>query len=246
MRYSKNGLIHTAVALALVTAAGVLGASSISPHTASATAVPEGSVFVASTAQRLFDTRDGTGLESGGGMIAADSTVSVQITGAVVPAGAVGVAMNLTYVDAHDTGFITIYPDDEPMPGTSNLNKVGAGPVANYVTARLSATGRLAVHNNGGATHLIGDVVGYYVAGAGAPGPRGAEGPQGPQGVRPPGRSWDQRLRDHQRRRHQRPDRARDVPDRQEGVGRQLRVDLPRPTRCGAELADIGRDRLDG
>jgi hypothetical protein len=182
VRCSKSRLKGTAVALSLVVAAGVLGASSIAPRSASASAVPEGSVFVASTAQRLLDTRDGTGLEGSAGMIGADSTISVQVTGSIVPIGAVGVAMNLTYVDARDTGFITIYPDGEPMPNTSNLNKVGPGPVANFVTARLSATGRLTVYNNGGATHLVGDLVGYYVTGAGAPGPQGVQGPQGPRG----------------------------------------------------------------
>jgi Collagen triple helix repeat (20 copies) len=88
-------------------------------------------------------------------------------------------------------GYITIYPEDEAVPGTSNLNKVGPGPVANYVTVRLSTEGRIAIHNNGGATNLIGDVLGYNVPGSGAPGPQGvqgpagalgADGPQGPQG----------------------------------------------------------------
>ncbi|MGD9996383.1 MAG: hypothetical protein AB7L17_00600 [Ilumatobacteraceae bacterium] len=177
----KQGVIGAALALGLVGGAAVVP-SAIAPRSASASALPEGAVFVPSAPQRLFDTRDGTGFGGVAGTIAADSTVSVQITGAVVPVGAVGVAMNLTYAEAQGTGYITVYPDDAALPGTSNLNKVGAGPVANYVTVRLSSSGRLAIYNNGGPTHLVGDVLGYYVPGSGAPGPAGPQGAQGAQG----------------------------------------------------------------
>jgi hypothetical protein len=181
----KQGAIGAALALGLVGGVALVP-SAIAPRSASASTLPEGSVFVPLSPQRLFDTRDGTGFDGATSTIASDATVSVQITGAVVPVGAVGVAMNVTYVEAQGTGFITVYPDDAELPGTSNLNKVGAGPVANYVTVRLSSSGRLAIHNNGGATHLVGDVLGYYVPGSGAPGPAGPQGAQGPQGVAGP------------------------------------------------------------
>jgi hypothetical protein len=186
MNIGRITLGAAGLALSLVATAGLLGGSSLLGASASASEMPEGAVFVSVTPQRLFDTRDGVGFGGASSLIAADSDINVQVTGAIVPAGAVGVAMNVTYVDATGAGFITIYPKGEPMPGTSNLNKVGPGPVANYVSVRLSADGRLAVHNNGGATHLVGDVLGYYVPGTGAPGPQGpagAPGAQGPQGV---------------------------------------------------------------
>lgn len=76
-----------------------------------------------------------------------------------------------------------MYPSDIPRPNTSNLNKIGPGPVANNLTVRLSPQGDVAIYNYGGATDLIGDVAGYYVPGSGDPGPQGEIGPRGETGT---------------------------------------------------------------
>ena len=149
------------------------------------------------TSHRLFDSRNGTGLGGVAAMIEADSTTVIQATGSDVPDGAVGLVMNLTYVNAKGDGYLTVYPADTTAPDTSNLNKTGPGPVANNVTVRLSSDGKIAIDNYGGATDLIGDVAGYYVPGSGAPGsqeprnsgaagPRGATGLTGDPGVKAP------------------------------------------------------------
>jgi len=152
----------------------------------SASEIPDGSVFIPIEPHRLFDSRSGLGLEEGAGQFAANSTTIVAVVGSTVPTGAVGIVMNLTSVNSRDTGYVTVYPADASRPDTSNLNKIGGGPVANSVTVRLGAAGDLAIYNFGGATDLIGDLAGYYMPGAGTqgtPGPQGIPGPQGPAGT---------------------------------------------------------------
>lgn len=171
-----------AVALSGLALAGVVVTTSSAP--VSASDMPEGSVFVPIEPHRLFDSRDGLGLD-GAGQFPADSTTVVPVVGAAVPTGAVGVVMNLTAINARGTGYVAVYPADASRPDTSNLNKVGPGPIANSVTVRLGAGGDLAIYNFGGATDLIGDLAGYYVPGDGG---AGAPGPQGPRGIAgPPG-----------------------------------------------------------
>ena len=175
-----------AVALSVLALTGI--AVSTTSTTASASQIPEGSLFVPVEPHRLFDSRSGLGLDQGAGQFGVNSTTVVPIVGSIVPVGAVGIVMNLTYVDAREVGYVTVYPADGSRPDTSNLNKIGPGPVANSVTVRLGAAGDLAIYNFGGATDLIGDLAGYYVPGGatggvlGPQGPAGIPGPQGPAG----------------------------------------------------------------
>lgn len=170
-----------AAVLSLLAAAGMAVTASSSP--ASASAVPEGSVFMPTSPHRLFDTRSGAGFGGEIAPVAADSTTVVKITGEQVPDYAVAVVMNLTYDNARGDGYFAVYPADESRPETSNLNKVGVGPVANNFTMRLSAEGEIAIFNSGAPADLIGDLVGYYMLGAGTAGAQGEPGPQGEPGV---------------------------------------------------------------
>lgn len=167
-----------AVAFSVLASAGT--AVMTTSSSASASQIPDGSVFIPIEPLRVFDSRSGLGLEEGAGRFPADSTTVVSIVGSTVPAGAVGIVMNLTFVNSLGTGYVTVYPADGSRPDTSNLNKIGPGPVANSVTVRLGVEGDLAIYNFGGATDLIGDLAGFYMSGAGA---QGVPGPQGPQGI---------------------------------------------------------------
>jgi hypothetical protein len=144
--------------------------SSSSSTAQSASSMPDGAVFVLVTPHRVFDSRNGTGMGGVASMIAPGSTTVIQATGSNVPAGAVGVVINLTYVNSTGDGYLTVYSAESTRPDTSNLNKIGPGPVANSVTTRLSPDGKIAIYNFGGATDLVGDVAGYYVPDVGEPG----------------------------------------------------------------------------
>lgn len=131
---------------------------------------PGGGGFGGVQPQRLLDTRaDATpvtytpapGVTGGtyGGLV---------VTGgaAALPADAVAVVLNVTAVPRAGTaaGFVTAYPSGTSLPKASNLNTDGRRIVANQVTVKVGAGGKvdLYVHT---PTDLVVDVMGYYAAG---------------------------------------------------------------------------------
>ncbi len=64
------------------------------------------------------------------------------------PVGASGLVLNVTGVGAAAAGFLVVYPCDEPIPGTSNLNFVAGAPVAGSVFVRVGGSGTVCVHGN--------------------------------------------------------------------------------------------------
>lgn len=162
------------------------------------------SVFVPVSPQRVLDTRINLGLS--GPMVSTqnrtlDVTGTIQIvatgdrktTASIVPDGATAIVANLTAVGATDRGYVSIRPGDVTgVPSTSNLNITSPGGVfPNSVTVQLptsgSQAGRVGLYfaspQSGATTHLLLDIVGYYVAGSGVPGPEGPQGPKGPTGA---------------------------------------------------------------
>ena len=169
----------------------------------------EVSSFVPVPPERVVDTRVGVGLD---GPSASGVPRSLIVTGevdtatgpaTVVPPGATGVVLNVTAI-ASAGGFVSVRPGDPAgAPTTSNLNVAGGDVVANAVTVNLPTSGpdagRIQFWFESGdpsaTADLLGDVVGFYVAGGGGEpgpegpagsqgerGPRGPEGPEGPQG----------------------------------------------------------------
>ena len=65
-----------------------------------------------------------------------------------VSAGAKGAVLNVTAVNAIAAGFLVVYPCDQPVPATSNLNFVAGDAVAGSVYAQLAADGSVCVHAN--------------------------------------------------------------------------------------------------
>ncbi len=131
----------------------------------------ERDVFVPIAPCRVFDTRSGAsnvGLRST--PIGAGETYTEQITGAngmcttPIPAGATGVAMNVTVVDGTAAAFLTIWPSDvTPRPTVSSLNwTAGAPPTPNKVDTKLSPTGQINLFNSAGTVNVLADIVGYY------------------------------------------------------------------------------------
>jgi uncharacterized protein (DUF1501 family) len=112
---------------------------------------------------RLLDTRDGTGTSPGA--VGPGGEVVLQVTGrGGVPANATAVVLNVTAADGTDTSFVTVWPDGEAKPGTSNLNMVAGEACANLVVTMLGANGAVRLANANGSTSLIADVTGYFTA----------------------------------------------------------------------------------
>jgi hypothetical protein len=98
-----------------------------------------------------------------------------------IPSTATAIAYNLTVPDPTVTGFLTLYPADTGLPGSSSINPIAnGGTKGNSGVVGLSATGAMAVFNHEGPVDAIVDITGYYVpGGTGAAGPTGATGPRG-------------------------------------------------------------------
>jgi hypothetical protein len=112
---------------------------------------------------RVLDTRAPLGVPSA---VPAQSgqPLAVRVAGiGEVPASAVSmVALNVTVTAPTQRGFLTVYPDGEAKPGTSNLNFVAHQTVPNLVVARVPASGFVDLALSAGAAHVLVDVVGWF------------------------------------------------------------------------------------
>ena len=118
---------------------------------------------------RLLDTRVGgvtvDGLFQGEGTLTVGETIELQVTGrGGVASGADSVILNVGVVRPEDLGFLTVYPCDEDVPETSNLNFAGGTTVSNAVFAKLSADGTACITASVD-TEVYADVTAYVPAG---------------------------------------------------------------------------------
>ncbi len=119
------------------------------------------SKFVPLEPTRILDTR--LGLGAAPVKPVADSTLSLAVTGDVVPVDAVAVALNLTVTEPVGPGYATAFPAGTPQPATSDVNVSEAGEVAANATAvALGTAGRINVYVST-AAHLVADVTGFWV-----------------------------------------------------------------------------------
>jgi len=106
---------------------------------------------------RLTDTRPG------GNPLGAGGELAVQVGGANgVPSDAIAAVLNVTATQPTAAGFLTVWPDGQPRPGTSSLNFLAGQTVPNHVTAPLGGNGRTRIYNHAGSTHVLADLSGYF------------------------------------------------------------------------------------
>ena len=79
-----------------------------------------------------------------------------------MPAGADAVVLNVTATNVSGPSFVTVWPDGESQPGTSNLNVTTGRTIANLVICRLGEGGALRLASPINACDLIADVLGYF------------------------------------------------------------------------------------
>jgi GH25 family lysozyme M1 (1,4-beta-N-acetylmuramidase) len=126
---------------------------------------------------RLLDTRSGVGAP---GPVPSEGTVAVQVDGrGGVPASGVGaVVLNVTVTRPAAAGFLTVFPDGSPRPGTSNLNFAPGETVPNLVVVPVGSDGKVDVYNEApGSVQVIADVAGWFASGSPAAGGLAAVSP---------------------------------------------------------------------
>ncbi|MDG4827857.1 hypothetical protein O7627_00905 [Solwaraspora sp. WMMD1047] len=160
-----RGAVATAVTLAAVltglptTAASAAGSAAAAQAGADGTYRPVGP-------QRLLDTRSGLGAPAGA--LPDRRVLNLQVTarGGVPANGVSAVVLNVTVTAPTKGGYLTLYPAESTQPTASNLNFSAGKTIANSVTVPIGAGGRVAILHRGGSTHVIADVVGYYLSAA--------------------------------------------------------------------------------
>jgi hypothetical protein len=131
-----------------------------------ATSPSGAAAFVPITPCRLMDTRPAFQVGSRGTPLGPGETYSVAGTGTVgqctIPAGATGLQLNVTAVNASLLTYLTLWPAGQTRPTASSLNPApGQPPTPNAVTASLGG-GQFSIYNLQGTVDVIADVVGYY------------------------------------------------------------------------------------
>ncbi|MFZ4812184.1 MAG: peptidoglycan-binding protein, partial [Ilumatobacteraceae bacterium] len=97
---------------------------------------------------RLLDSRPGAptidGAASGAGLRPAGSVTELVVTGrGGVPSDAAAVALNVTVTEAQADGYVTVFPCEAALPGSSNLNFRRGQMVPNLVIAKVGTGGRV-------------------------------------------------------------------------------------------------------
>jgi hypothetical protein len=145
-----------------------IGGGAVVPFVSATSSSGTRAVVTSITPCRLFDTRPApntvgpraTPLGQGDTHASAGRGV---VGNCNIPAGAIGLVMNVTVVDGTAGSFLTVFPSDAPTrPLASSLNwTAGQAATPNQVTSLLSADGKVSFFNNAGSVNVLVDVVGF-------------------------------------------------------------------------------------
>ncbi|HAP76717.1 MAG TPA: hypothetical protein DCR14_11595 [Acidimicrobiaceae bacterium] len=110
---------------------------------------------------RVFDT-----LPSNVPAVGANSTRTVTVMGGggVPASGVSAVALNVTARNPTANTFITVWPNGETRPNTSNLNPRAGSGVSNLAIVKVGASNAVQIYNQQGSLDLVLDVVGYFTS----------------------------------------------------------------------------------
>lgn len=121
--------------------------------------------FTALPPSRLLDTREQLGTSLG--VVPAQGSVTFTVAGrnGVPLVGAAAAVLNVTVTKPGAAGHVTAYPTGAAQPLASNLNFTPAQTIPVQVTVKLSADGRVTLHNGSASTvHLVADLAGFFAA----------------------------------------------------------------------------------
>ena len=121
----------------------------------------DGAGFAGVVPDRLMDSRNGIGGPAS--KFAAGEIRSLQVAGvAGVPRNAESVVVNITLTGADRIGFITAFPDGQPVPDASNVNIVPGGVRANTAVVKVGSNGRINLLMAEANADVLVDVLGSF------------------------------------------------------------------------------------
>ncbi|MFJ6672518.1 RCC1 domain-containing protein [Actinosynnema sp. NPDC091369] len=121
-----------------------------------------GAVFTPVTPQRVFDTRNGTGVSRPGPIGPQDER---GVYASALPSEAIGAVVNITGIEPTADTYVTAWQANRFPPETSNLNLGRGRTAANLavVETRYNAGQfRFFAYNNAGDTDIAMDLAGYF------------------------------------------------------------------------------------
>ena len=114
-----------------------------------------GSQGVAANPVRLLDTRPASAFGPA-------EARGLTVLGAA-PADAKAVVLNMTVTEPTSSGYLTVWPNGLARPLASNLNFTPGLTVPNQVICGVGAGGQVSIYNSHGRTHVVADLIGWYV-----------------------------------------------------------------------------------
>ena len=130
-----------------------------------------GALYYPVTPTRIVDTRtgstfqgEGTTLQPGlnGALGTPDTENTTNIADDGVPSNAIAILSNVTVTNTSTNGYLTLFPQGQSPPNSSDLNWSSGETTANCTIIGLGSTGEFSMASGSSATDAIVDVSGYY------------------------------------------------------------------------------------
>jgi hypothetical protein len=123
-----------------------------------------GAKFQAIGPTRVCDTRAWDGTACAGHSIASWTTLKVLVAGVggLPASGMVAVLANATAVSPSAPTYVTVFPDGQPYPNTSDLNAPANVNIANLVIVGVPGDGQVDVTNVNGTVDFLLDASGWF------------------------------------------------------------------------------------
>ena len=150
-----------------IVAASVMGAGlvadAVGTADTSSTTSADPEVFKGIEPLRLLDTRRGIGASAAGAFGPGETRTLVVAGVEEVPWTATSVAINVTLSTSEtSTSYVTMWPTGSTQLDTSTSNATPGQAVPNFAIVALG-DGAMDVSNEAGDTHIVIDIVGYYI-----------------------------------------------------------------------------------
>lgn len=133
----------------------------------SGTTIPTAAgTFQAVSPNRLLDTRVGVGGPRASLQGHTSRALSVLGATGLPSAGVRAVVLNVAATGPTASGYLTVYPNGQPLPNTTNVSFDPGQTVASLVVVPVSGSGQVLLYNGSARPiNAIADVVGYYLEG---------------------------------------------------------------------------------
>ncbi|MGR4882857.1 PKD domain-containing protein [Streptomyces sp. LARHCF249] len=118
--------------------------------------------YVAVEPFRFYDSRDDTPSMPGGVPLAMQLPFHLSRPEHALSGGMSAVVLNVTVTGALEDTHLTVWPDGQDRPATSNVNVREGSTTSNTVTVPVGGTGEALMQLNSGRASIIVDFVGYY------------------------------------------------------------------------------------